>query len=106
MSEFGHPNITHYLLQTLEYLISYDLEDVFLLVGRVVRKGRQGGYEYESLAVDLMVRLIERFIAEFGHILQENEQCRHTLIEILDTFVDAGWASARRLTYRMEEIFR
>jgi hypothetical protein len=106
LSEFAHPNLTHYLLQTLEYLISFDPEEVFLLVGRVVRKGRQGGYEYESLAVDLMVRLIERFIAEFGHLLQENEQCRHTLIEILDTFVDAGWASARRLTYRMEEIFR
>jgi hypothetical protein len=38
--------------------------------------------------------------------LQESEECRRVLIEILDTFVEAGWPSARRLTYRIEEIFR
>lgn len=106
LSEFGYPSLTHYLLQTLEYLITFDPEEVFLLVGRVVRNGKAGNYQYESLAIDLIVRLVERSIAEFRHILQQNEECRRTLIEILDTFVDAGWARAQQLTYRMEEIFR
>jgi hypothetical protein len=106
LSEFGYPSLNHHLLETLEFFIPFSPEEVFLLVGRVVRSGRQGGYEYESMAVELIVRLVERFIAEFRYVLQENEECRRTLIEILDTFVEAGWASARRLTYRMEEIFR
>jgi signal recognition particle GTPase len=106
LSDFGYPRLTHYLLQMLEYLVAFDPEEVFLLVGRVVRSGRQGGYQYEPMAADLVVRLVERFIAEFRHILQENEECRGTLIEILDTFVEAGWPSARRLTYRMEDVFR
>jgi hypothetical protein len=106
LSEFPYPSLTHHLLETLEYFVPYSPEEVFLLVGRVVRNGRQGGYEYESMAVELIVRLVERFIAEFRHILQEKEECRRTLIEILDTFVEAGWPSARRLTYRMDEIFR
>jgi hypothetical protein len=106
LSDFGYPRLTHHLLQMLEYLVAFDPEEVFLLVGRVVRSGRQGGYQYEPMAADLVVRLVERFIAEFRHILQENEECRRTLIEILDTFVEAGWPSARRLTYRMEDIFR
>lgn len=106
LSDFGYPRLTHHLLQMLEYLVAFDPEEVFLLVGRVVRSGRQGGYQYEPMAADLVVRLVERFIAEFRHILQENEECRRTLIEILDTFVEAGWPSARRLTYRMEDVFR
>jgi hypothetical protein len=106
LSDFGYPRVTHHLLQILEYLITFDPEEVFLLVGRVVRSGKQGGYHYEPMAADLIVRLVERFIAEFRYLLQEDEECRRTLIEILDTFVEAGWPSARRLTYRMEDIFR
>jgi hypothetical protein len=106
LSEFGYPRLTHYLLQMLEYLVAFDPEEVFLLVGRVVRSGKQGGYQYEPMAVDLVVRLVERFIAEFRHVLQENEECRSTLIEILDTFVEAGSPSAHRLTYRLGEVSR
>jgi hypothetical protein len=106
LSDFGYASLTHHLMETLEYLIQFDPEEVFLLVGRVVRSGKRGGYHYESMAVQLVVRLVERFIAEFRHILQENEECRSILIEILDTFVDAGWPSARRLTYRMEDVLR
>lgn len=106
LSEFSLPSLTHHLLEMLEFLIPYDPAGVFLLVGRVVRSGKGGGYQYESMAVDLVVRLVERFIAEFRHVLREDEACRRTLVEILDIFVDAGWASARQLTYRMEEIFR
>jgi hypothetical protein len=106
LSEFSFPSLVHYLLQMLEFFIPYDPPGVFLLIGRVVRSGKAGGYQYESMAVDLIVRLVERFIAEFRHVLREHEECRHTLVEVLDTFVDAGWPSARQLTYRMEEIFR
>lgn len=106
LSEFSHASLAHHLLQTLEFLIPYDPENVFLLVGKVVNSGKQGGYQYESMAVDLIVKLVERFIAEYRYVLQESEQCRSVLIEVLDVFVEAGWASARRLTYRMEEIFR
>jgi hypothetical protein len=72
----------------------------------VVRAGKAGGYQYESLAADLIVRLIERYLAEYRFVLRANPECRRVLLEILDTFVEAGWPSARRLTYRMEEIFR
>lgn len=106
LSEFSLPSLTHHLLEMLEFFIPFDPKRVFLLVNKVVRSGKAGGYQYESMAVDLIVRLVERFIAEFRHILRGDEECRRALIEILDIFVDAGWASARKLTYRMEEIFR
>ncbi len=106
LAEFGYPNLVHHLLQTLEYLLQFDPIEVFLLIGKVVDKGKPGGYQYESLAIGLIVGIVERFIAEYRHHLQENKDCRRVLIEILDTFIEAGWPAARRLTYRLEEIYR
>lgn len=102
----GRPSITHRLLEMLEFFVPIDPKGVFLRIGRVVRDGQQGGYEYESLAADLVVRLVERYLAEHRTLLQEDIECRKTLIEVLDIFVMAGWGVARRLTYRLEEIFR
>jgi hypothetical protein len=106
LADVGLPSLAHHLLETLEAFIPSDPEGVFLRIGRVIRSGQKGGYQYESLAADLMVRLVEQYLAEYRAILRENEECRRTLLEVLDIFVQAGWPSARRLTYRLEEIFR
>lgn len=104
--EFGHPSVAHHLIKTFEVLIPADPAGVFLRIGKVVRTSLAGGFQYESLAVDLIVRILERYLAEFRGVLRENEQCRTTLIELLDSFVEVGWPHARKLTYRLEEIFR
>lgn len=106
LADSGLPSVTHHLLETLEFFIPIDPDGVFLCIGRVVRAGKEGGYQYESLAADLVVKLVERYLAECRTLLRENAECRQTLIEILDVFVQAGWPNARRLTYRLEEIFR
>jgi len=106
LADVGFPSLAHHVLQTLESFIPFDPSGVFLRIGRVVRGGRKGGYQYESLAVDLMVQLIERYLADYRSQLREDEECRRTLVEVLDTFVKAGWPSARRLSYRLDEIFR
>jgi len=106
LADVGIPSLTHHLLETLEIFIPLDPPGVFLRIGRVIRAGQQGGYQYESLAADMMVRLVERYLAEYRTVLRENDECRRTLLEVLDIFVQAGWPSARRLTYRLEEIFR
>jgi len=83
-----------------------DPRGVFLLIHRVVLAGQQTGYQYESLAADFIVQLVERYLAEYRTLLQEDVDCRRALIEVLDMFVKAGWPSARRLAYHLEEIFR
>lgn len=106
LADVGLPSLAHHLLETLEAFIPLDPCGVFLWIGRVVQGGRKGGYQYESMAADLMVRLVERYLAEYRVLLRENEECRRILLEVLDIFVQAGWPSAQRLTYRLEEIFR
>lgn len=102
----GIPSVTHHLVELLAYLAQVDPPNVFLRIGQIVKGAEDVGYQYESLAANAIVALVERYLAEFRAIFQESKDCRLTLLELLDIFVDAGWPAARRLTYRMEEIFR
>jgi len=106
LADISFPSVAHHLLETLEAFIPLDPRGVFLRIGCVVSAGQKGGYQYESLAADLIVKLVERYIAEYRTLLRDDQECRKTLIKVLDIFVQAGWPSARRLTYRLEEIFR
>jgi len=56
--------------------------------------------------VDRVVRMIERYLAEYRPLLRENPNCQRTLREMLDTFVNVGWPNTWRLTYRLDEIYR
>jgi hypothetical protein len=102
----GIPSVAHHLLETLEGMIAFDQRDVFLQIGRVVEGGKRGGYQYESMAADLSVRLVERYLAEYRSLLETDDECRRVLIAVLDTFISAGWPAALRLSYRLQDIFR
>ena len=106
LATFRFPAILHRLLETLEFLVPADPERVFLQVGRIVQAGKQSGYQYEGPAVELIVRFVERYLAQYRYVFRENDECMKSLIAILDTFVQVGSPSTRRLVYRMEELFR
>src|ERR1700674_1014819 len=90
LAEVGLASLVHHLLQTLESFIPFDPEGVFLRVARVVRAGQLGLYQFESLAADLLVNLVERYLAEYRPIFRDNEDCRAALLQVLDIFVQAG----------------
>lgn len=108
MAQVPHPSVCHRLLETLEYLIPVQPEKVFLLMtDAVVQGGEGGGYEFEALAVELFVRTVHRYIADYKQILLgDDEKIRDRLLESLDRFVDAGWPSARRLAHGLPEMLR
>lgn len=100
------PRIIHHLLQTLAHFMDERPEEVFPLISRTIDAGRAGGYEFDPMAASLAVSIAQRFIAEYRTILLNYPSCRSSLIRILDIFVAAGWAEARKLTYDLETIFR
>jgi hypothetical protein len=106
LSDVAYPSVTHHVLETLEACVPIDPRGVFLRVARTVRAGQAGSYETDSLGASLVVRLVERYLAEHRTLLQEDDECRGALVEILDIFVSAGWPEARRLTYGLQDIFR
>ena len=79
---------------------------MFRRIARAIRGGEAAGYQFDSLAADLFVRLLEVYLAEHRAMLQRDAEARARLIEILDVFVRAGWPKARRLTYGLHELFR
>ena len=107
MAEVQLPSVTHHLAETLEFFIPLDPRGVFLRLDRAVGQGgQQGGYQRERLAVDLIVRLIRRYLADYRALLHQDPDCRRALRHILDTFVAVGWPEARRLTYQLDDICR
>jgi hypothetical protein len=106
LADTKSPAAAQYLIETLEFCIPFDPAKVFVTVGRIVRAASRSGYQYDSLAADLLVRIVERYIAEYRTLLKEDSDCVQTLIKTLDVFVEAGWPSARRLTYHLEWIYR
>jgi hypothetical protein len=106
LARVGFPSVTHHVLETLEVSVPFDPRGVFVRIGETVKAGQAGGYQLDSLGAALVVRLVERYLAEHRTLLQQDDECRVLLVEILDIFVQAGWPEARRLTYGLQDIFR
>lgn len=106
LASVGHPRVAHHLLETLEFFIDVDPRGVFLRIAATIHGGQKWQYEYDNLAGDLFVRIVERYLAEYRSLLQQDAECSTALVDILDIFVRAGWLSARRLTYGLDEIYR
>jgi hypothetical protein len=94
------------MIELLGTFVSEDPKGVFVRIATAVRTGSRRGYASESLAADLVVRIVKRYLADYRGLLRDDDGCRALLIETLDLFVDAGWPSARELTYKLEDIFR
>jgi hypothetical protein len=106
LAEIPLARISHRLVETLEACVEFDPRGVLLRIARVVELGKAGNYQFESLAQGVVVRLVERYLAEYRSLFQRDAEAREALIGILDAFVAAGWPDARRLTYGLPEIFR
>jgi hypothetical protein len=76
----------------------------------ILSSSKQARFQYESLAVGDVVKLIQRTLADYREIFQhrpgQESECLMALLQVLDLFVEAGWAEARQLTHRLEEIYR
>jgi hypothetical protein len=105
IGRLGAAPVVHHLVETLEYFIPIDPGGVFRRIAAAVRAGERGGYQYEHLAVQLIVRITERYLADYRYLFAEDADCRGDLVDLLDAFVRAGWPEARQLTYRLSDIF-
>jgi hypothetical protein len=106
LAAMWHPHTAHSVIETLVYFAPLDPVGALLMVGEVVKASSAHGYQYEQLGEDLIVRMVERYLAEYRPILREHRACHAALMEILDVFVRVGWPRAHQLTYRLNEIYR
>jgi hypothetical protein len=105
LSDVMAVHVAHYLVQTLESLIPIDPSGVFELIARSVKASEKGGYTMESMAADVIVRIVERYLADHREVFVDHAALSD-LMDCLDAFVRAGWASAQAITFRLGEIWR
>ena len=106
LSELPSAQSAFDLVQMLESLIAVDPARVFLLLSRTVSRGTSVGLEYEQLVSDLIVRIVEAYLAQHRDVFRIDVACRAALLSLLALFADAGWPAARRLLYGLDEIYR
>ena len=110
LSAEPHPQIAHHVVQTLHHLLPCAPREVFLAATKSICTSASAGFQHDSLAVGDVVKLIQRALADHRDILQivgsHESDCLESLLKVLDLFVEAGWAEARQLTHRLEEIYR
>jgi hypothetical protein len=106
LAELPILHIAHDIIQTLEYLAPADPPNIFRRIGRVALAGQGSGFQFEPQAKDLIVRIIERYLAEYRFIFRDDTECQQLLVSVLDSFVRVGWPAAVQLAYRLDEIHR
>ena len=100
------PHTVYHLMQLIEVLAPYSAAKAFDLTAHVIRAGGlRGGYQYESLGADLMVRLVGTFLADDKEIFAYKAR-RQGLVDCLEIFMEAGWPAAQRLLYRLPELIQ
>lgn len=100
------PATLHHLIELYEFLIPGDPVSVFdavyaILLGR----GEEEGYHYESLGNTAVVRIVQRYIADYRGIF-EDEVRRARLVAILQLFSEVGWTDALKLLYDLPDLLR
>jgi len=105
LAAFGIPPLAHALAQTLAFLVPADPARIFLLFAQVILRAADRGYSYEPSGVNLLVRVVERYLAEYREVLQQDATALQLTIQVLDHFVEAGWPAAWQLVYRLDKLF-
>jgi hypothetical protein len=106
IGEAGLASSIYHLVELYEFLLSAAPELVFdklavLLVGPASRQG----YQFESLAADVVVRMVRTYLSDYRGIFESSER-RANLVAILEIFSDAGWPQALKLLYELPDLLR
>jgi HEAT repeat protein len=102
----GIPAVAHHVLQTLSAYVEFDPRGILLRIGHVLDAGREWGYQLEGLAEKEFVRLVELYLASHRDLLLGDRESRRILLAAIEGFVEAGWPSARKLLYGLDDMFR
>ncbi|SDH07129.1 hypothetical protein SAMN05216320_109179 [Duganella sp. OV458] len=100
------PEALHHLIELYQFLIPANPSAVFGVVHAILLgRGEQEGYHYETLAIDVVVGIVRRYLADYRAIF-EDEARRQDLVAILNLFADAGWPDALQLLYDLPDLLR
>ena len=95
----------HTLMELLVGVVQYDVSDVLKMATDLVNSSESTGYNLDSMAMDEVVKLTERILADYKSELQEEPNIQN-LLRLLDLFAKTGHDDALKLIWRLDEIYR
>lgn len=106
LAQSHEPGTHHHLLELYEYLLPGNPALVLramhaLLTGRAAAEG----YQYESLGLTVVIRIVRRLLADHRSLFDDPEQ-RQRLSDMLTLFSDEGWPEALQLLYDLPDLLR
>lgn len=100
------PATLHRLIELYEFLIPCDPVAVFETIHAILLgRGVEEGYHYESLGNTAVVRIVQRYIADYRAIFEDDGR-RANLVAILQCFSEVGWTDALKLLYDLPDLLR
>jgi hypothetical protein len=99
----GHT--AHYFMQTLNIVLHYDPKDILGMLASITRCSIQGGYTFDSFAIQEVVHITEKLLADHRDLLLEDKPFKD-LLDILDIYINSGWTNALELLWQLDEIFK
>lgn len=107
LARVSYPAITHPILEIVESMIDDEPELLLQLVfDAMLGGGAKGGYQFESLGADLIVKIARKYLADYTSLLSSSPKYRGSLLDVLNIFADTGWAEAKKLVYELPEAMR
>jgi hypothetical protein len=88
----SHPAVVHHVAETLEHLTPHDPERAFLATA--VAATPPHGYQWESQGAETIMRIIDRYAADYRDILLTRPACLTALRRMLEIFARSGWDQA------------
>ena len=100
------PATLHRLIELYGFLVPGDPVAVFEAIHAILLgRGEEEGYHYESLGNTAVVHIVQRYIADYRAIF-EDEGRRARLVAILQIFSEVGWSDALKLLYDLPDLLR
>jgi hypothetical protein len=99
------PGTAHHVMETLNGVLAYDPASVVSYAAAVCHASEAFSYQFDSMAVGELVKLVEHVLADHKELLRETVVA-NALGEMLDIFVKAGWPQAMQLTFQLDRAVR
>jgi hypothetical protein len=96
---------THHFIEFLRMAVDANPAGSIHYAAMFTAAGAPEGYQFDSLANDEVVRLVEHVLANHRSAVNSG-QALADLLQLLDLFADQGWPQAMRLVWRLDEVYR
>jgi hypothetical protein len=102
--DIQHPAVTHHIIETIDRISDAQPRRALLAAARAATT--DGAYTQEQLALDAVLRLVKRYVADHRDLVLGDIECTNAVRMLLESFVRVGWDKAVQFAESMDDIFR